>query len=226
MIQPLILLREAPKDGAPPGDEEDLGLEVDPTHATDPPDPDTFDPGANLAEGEADDPIPPEDDEAATPEDGETPPENEGDDLEDDEDDDGLGGDEGAGEQPDPVAEQLKRERLYDSVSDAQLQAKNLSDAATFIINRSQDPTALKFASRAKQLVDEVDEQCAIVMSKFADLGYERARDLYATIRERVSAVAEIIKHVIDGDDDFRKSDSGNPQRNGSAPGNGRGRSE
>ena len=225
-----LILREAPKA---PAEDEDLGLETDPTLTTDPapPDaPDHVDPGTTGA-GDGD---PPEEEDGGTGGDPENPDSeppaddgSTGDGLDDDDDDEELGGDEETtGEETDPVAEQLRRERLYDSVSDAQLHAKELSSTAAFIINRSQDATALKFASRAKQLVDEVDEQCAIVMAKFSDLGYERARDLYATIRERVSAVAEIIKHVIDGDEDFRKSDSGDPQRNGSAPGNGRGRSE
>ena len=216
MIRPLILFHEA--------EEEDLGLDADPTKDATPPaeaeepsgskggDDET---GADTAAGK---------DDASPEEKSEGEEELDTEDDEDDEDD--LGGDGSEGEAADPVAEQLKRERLYDTVADAQQQCRKLSDAATFIINRSQDETALKFASRAKQLVDEVDEQCNIVMSRFSDLGYERARDLYATIRERVSAVAEIIKHVIDGDDDFRKSDSGAPHRNGSASGYGRGRSE
>ena len=94
------------------------------------------------------------------------------------------------------------------------------------IIDRIQDETARKFAIRAKELIDETNQQCSVLRTRFADLGYERVRDLYATARERVSAVAEIIKHVIDGDDDFRKPDSGNPQRNGSTTEQGRGRSE
>lgn len=214
MHNTLILLREAPKPkaadaAAPPGD--------DPVEKTDP--------AADATE-------PPKDDRAAEPADDAATTDSVTDDdaaLEDDDDEDADPGDnslDAGGGESDPIADRLRRERLYDSIADAQRQCTKLIDSAVFILDRCKDPTAMKFASRAKQILDETDEQCSIVRSKFADLGYERARDLYSTIRERVSAVAEIIKHVIDGDDDFRKSDSGNPQRNGSTPEQGRGRSE
>jgi hypothetical protein len=213
MHNTLILLREAPK---PPADATPDDMSADPTGDAD----------AEMS-------VPPDTDEPPVED---TPPD-EGtdetavDDTEDDDDEeDGLGDelndDAATGDESDPIADRLRRERLYDSIADAQRQCTKLITSTVFILDRCRDPVAMKFASRAKQILDETDEQCSIVRSKFADLGYERARDLYSTIRERVSAVAEIIKHVIDGDDDFQKSDSGNPQRNGSTPKQGRGRSE
>ena len=217
MLRPLILMTEAPKKDdaeADPAADDDKKV----TTADDPPadDPPADDPPADDAEG---------DDTGAA---------DDGADLEDDEDDeDGLGGGDAGdnsldvGEtQSDPVQEQLRRERLYDAIAEAQHQCEQLSASASIIIDRIQDETARKFAIRAKELIDETNQQCSVLRTRFADLGYERVRDLYATARERVSAVAEIIKHVIDGDDDFRKPDSGNPQRNGSTTEQGRGRSE
>ena len=217
MLRPLILMTEAPKKDdaeADPAADDDKKV----TTADDPPadDPPADDPPADDAEG---------DDTGAA---------DDGADLEDDEDDeDDLGGGD-AGDnsldadetQTDPVQEQLRRERLYDAIAEAQHQCEQLSASASIIIDRIQDETARKFAIRAKELIDETNQQCSVLRTRFADLGYERVRDLYATARERVSAVAEIIKHVIDGDDDFRKPDSGNPQRNGSTTEQGRGRSE
>ena len=217
MLRPLILMTEAPKKDdaeADPAADDDKKV----TTADDPPadDPPADDPPSDDAEG---------DDTGAA---------DDGADLEDDEDDeDDLGGGDAgdnsldAGEtQSDPVQEQLRRERLYDAIAEAQHQCEQLSASASIIIDRIQDETARKFAIRAKELIDETNQQCSVLRTRFADLGYERVRDLYATARERVSAVAEIIKHVIDGDDDFRKPDSGNPQRNGSTTEQGRGRSE
>jgi hypothetical protein len=212
MHNTLILLREAPKpkavDDAPPDDAS-----------------------SDKVEPATDETPPPVDDKVVPTDDTETDDDAAALEDDDDEDDDGAddAGDnslDAGGSESDPIADRLRRERLYDSIADAQRQCTKLIDSAVFILDRCRDPVAMKFASRAKQILDETDEQCSIVRSKFADLGYERARDLYSTIRERVSAVAEIIKHVIDGDDDFRKSDSGNPQRNGSTPEQGRGRSE
>jgi hypothetical protein len=214
MLKPLILLTEAPKPKgeddlpaddpkqkpAPKGKGKDSLPEDDAPPSDDPTDGSDDDGTDNLAAGGADDGTG-------------------GDDVNDLEDDDNIGDpslDMSQGKQPDPVAEKIKRERLYDAIVDSQQQCEQLSASADVIIDRIQDDTARKFAIRAKQMVDDTAEQCAIIRTRFADLGYERTRDLYATMRERVSAVAEIIKHVIDGDDDFRKTDSGAPQRNGS----------
>lgn len=217
MLRPLILMTEAPKkddaEADPAADDDKKATTADDPPADDPP---ADDPPSDDAEG---------DDTGAA---------DDGADLEDDEDDeDDLGGGDAgdnsldAGEtQTDPVQEQLRRERLYDAIAEAQHQCEQLSASASIIIDRIQDETARKFAIRAKELIDETNQQCSVLRTRFADLGYERVRDLYATARERVSAVAEIIKHVIDGDDDFRKPDSGNPQRNGSTTEQGRGRSE
>ena len=142
----------------------------------------------------------------------------------DDEEGDGLDG--GDTEQADPVAERLRREQLYDAVVDIQQQCEQLSGSAEILADRLEDKAAKMFAIRSKKLLDDTISQCDIIRSRFADLGYERVRDIYATVRERVSAVAEIIKHVIDGDDDFRKTDSGNLRRNGSASEQGRGKNE
>ena len=217
MLKPMILLTEAPKPADDP-DAKDPALDDKGKGAADPA---TEDPPADNPED--DDPTDPADD-SGNADDPASP------DLEDDEeDDDNLGDpslDMNQDQSSDPVTEKLRRERLYDAIVDSQQQCEQLSASADVIIGRIQDDTARKFAIRAKQLVDETGEQCATIRTKFADLGYERARDLYATARERVSAVAEIIKHVIDGDDDFRKTDSGTPQRNGSTTEKGRGRSE
>ena len=213
MLKPMILLTEAPKPADDP-DAKDPALDDKGKGAADPA---TEDPPADNPED--DDPTDPADD-SGNADDPASP------DLEDD---DNLGDpslDMNQDQSSDPVTEKLRRERLYDAIVDSQQQCEQLSASADVIIGRIQDDTARKFAIRAKQLVDETGEQCATIRTKFADLGYERARDLYATARERVSAVAEIIKHVIDGDDDFRKTDSGTPQRNGSTTEKGRGRSE
>lgn len=220
MLQPLILMTEAPKKDdatADPAAEDDTNKKG---AAEDPP-------ADDAATGDEDSPADDDSSASGSGEDDATALEDE------DDDEDGLdgsdSGDNGldAGEsQSDPVQEQLRRERLYDAIAEAQHQCEQLSSSASIIIDRIQDETALKFAIRAKELIDETNQQCSVLRTRFADLGYERVRDLYATARERVSAVAEIIKHVIDGDDDFRKPDSGNPQRNGSTTEQGRGRSE
>ena len=200
MLRPMILLSEADKKA---DDELDLS---DPT-AGDPPADDkatATDPAASddAAGGGADNVDNLEDDDA--------------------DDDAPLDGADGSldtqqGTETDEVAERIKRERLYDAIVDSQQQCEQLTASVDIVIDRIQDDTARKFAIQARKTLADAADQCAIIRTRFADLGYERTRDLYATIRERVSAVAEIIKHVIDGDDDFRKPDSGTPQRNGSA---------
>ena len=218
-MKPLILLTEAPKDDALPPEEDDpKKKKKDDADPADPPADDTKTDNADDLDGGT------ETDDAVLGGAGDGL-----DEEDDEEDDDNLGDpslDMDQSQQSDPVAEKLKRERLYDAIAASQEQCEQLSASADVLIDRIQDDTARKFAVRAKKLVDDTAEQCATIRTKFADLGYKRARDLYATARERVSAVAEIIKHVIDGDDDFRKTDSGTPQRNGSAAEKGRGRSE
>lgn len=112
-------------------------------------------------------------------------------------------------EPADPVGDEIRRGRLYDAVSDIQKNCTDLIESATFLTNRLEDATTRQTVERAKEILEEAVRQCTVLRTKFADLGYERVRTVYLTVRERVSAVAEIIKHVIDGDDDFRNSDSG-----------------
>ena len=216
-FRPLILLTEADDldlpqmDNAPHQEEmpEDDAEGKDPAEMPDDGTPPADDPSASTDPNADPDPDP--DPDAGSVED-------------DDEEGDGLDG--GDTEQADPVAERLRREQLYDAVVDIQQQCEQLSGSAEILADRLEDKAAKMFAIRSKKLLDDTISQCDIIRSRFADLGYERVRDIYATVRERVSAVAEIIKHVIDGDDDFRKTDSGNLRRNGSASEQGRGKNE
>jgi hypothetical protein len=209
-VKPLILLE---------ADDIDLP-EMDNAPHSEPVPEDDADPATPAETPPGDDPAPTED----PPADGETDPAAEADPDTEDDDDDGLGG--GDTEQTDPVADRLRREQLYDAIVDVQQQCEQLSASAEILVDRIEDKTAKVFAVRSKKLLDDTISQCDVIRSRFADLGYERVRDIYATVRERVSAVAEIIKHVIDGDDDFRKTDSGNLRRNGSASEQGRGKNE
>ena len=216
-FRPLILLTEADDldlpqmDNAPHQEEmpEDDAEGKDPAEMPDDGTPPADDPSADTDPNANSDP-------AADPDTGSV--------EDDDEEGDGLDG--GDTEQADPAAERLRREQLYDAIVDIQQQCEQLSGSAEILADRLEDKAAKMFAIRSKKLLDDTISQCDIIRSRFADLGYERVRDIYATVRERVSAVAEIIKHVIDGDDDFRKTDSGNLRRNGSASEQGRGKNE
>ena len=104
----------------------------------------------------------------------------------------------------DPVEASVRRERLYDALAEVELQAKDLADAADVYATRGRDESGRRFASRARDLAAECARQVGVARGVFPDLGYERARDVYASARERVGAVAELLKHLIDGDDDFR----------------------
>lgn len=121
----------------------------------------------------------------------------------------GLGGKSPPAESADPVGNEIRRGRLYDAVADVQKNCTDLIESAAFLTNRLEDAATRQTVERAKEILEEAVRQCTVLRTKFADLGYERVRTVYLTVRERVSAVAEIIKHVIDGDDDFRNSDSG-----------------
>ena len=197
----LILLAEAPDPA-----------KADPTKVkTDPP----ADPAKTAPKVKAD----PSADPAADDADGGTPPDDDtsvddadmGDDaggIDDggDDDDDPL--DDGVAPTVDAIDEELRRGQLYDAVVEVHAQCKALSDTARTVSERVKDEAVSLYITRAKRLIDDTADQCDILRSRFADLGYDRVRDLYTTVRERVSAVAEIIKHVIDGDDDFRQPGS------------------
>ena len=212
MLRPIILFNEAPGDkksadrkptdgqNADPGDKKSADRKPTDGQNADPADDQNADPADDQnADPVDDDP----DDEGAS-------------DNSDDADD--LAGDEGAADDPaDAVGEQLRREQLYDAIVELLHHCTRLGESAEIIVNRTQDEDARALATRARELVEETRAKCEVVRTRFAELGYQRTRTLYTTLRERVSAVAEIIKHVIDGDDDFRKPDSGNSQRNGSA---------
>ena len=143
---------------------------------------------------------------------GDTDSEDSEGDGEDGEDGGGLGGEPPPAKPVDPVGDEIRRGRLYDAVADVQKNCTDLIESAAFLTNRLEDATTRQTVERAKEILEEAVRQCTVLRTKFADLGYERVRTVYLTVRERVSAVAEIIKHVIDGDDDFRNSDSGAPK--------------
>ena len=143
---------------------------------------------------------------------GDTDSEDSEGDSEDGEDGGGLGGESPPAKPVDPVGDEIRRGRLYDAVADVQKNCTDLIESAAFLTNRLEDATTRQTVERAKEILEEAVRQCTVLRTKFADLGYERVRTVYLTVRERVSAVAEIIKHVIDGDDDFRNSDSGAPK--------------
>lgn len=143
--------------------------------------------------------------------DDQSPPDTEGDDDFDmdseDSGDDDSSSSEPAADPSEAVTEKLRRERLYDAILEVQDQAEKLRDSAAVLIERIDDGENRTMAVRANAIMRTTVHQCEVLRKYFADLGYEKVRELYATARERVSAVTEIIKHVIDGDDDF----SGNP---------------
>jgi hypothetical protein len=202
-----VPLNEAPGD--PPKDEKELKepggkAAVDPAAKPDAP----KDPKAKpAAKPDADPADPPADDGSS---DFNIDDDDNSDTSELGSDDPGDGSADGApASAPDPASEKIKRERMYDSLVEIQAQCQALSTASEQLLDRIKDPVGQKYITRSKALIDEANEQCTTLRARFADLGYERVRDVYVTVRERVSAVAEIIKHVIDGDDDFRKPDSG-----------------
>jgi hypothetical protein len=98
----------------------------------------------------------------------------------------------------DPVQAAVKRERLYDALEEVEDQANELAKCATDCAASAQEASMRNFASRARDLADECARQVAVTRERFADLGYDRARDVYTSARERVGAVAELLKHVID----------------------------
>ena len=192
-LRPLILLAEAPADKKPANDS--TGETPDDTGET----PDDTAPPADADTGET----------SASAEDA--PPADDGEDDAPADDGDALDGSSDL-EQPeagsDSVADRLKREQLLDEIDRITAQAGALSRSLAFVADRSSDPKSRAMAADAKAIVDEAGRQCSVILINFSDLGYDRVQTVFLTVRERVAAVAEIIKHVIDGDDDFRDSDS------------------
>jgi hypothetical protein len=117
-----------------------------------------------------------------------------------------------ASDETDPVADRLKRTDLFDAITEIREQCKVLVSSAAFLADRTSDETARRLASKARSIAAEAERQCGILHANFSDFGYERVRAIYLTVRERVSAVAEVLKHVIDGDEDFRQTDSGSAE--------------
>jgi hypothetical protein len=190
-LRPLILLAEAPKgdaDPAPPDDATPPDAEADPA------------PKGGPAPAD-----PPDDPPADVP-----PPTDDADPVGDDEEGDPGAADGGPApaETPDAVADRLRREQLLEEIDRATAQAASLSRSLAFLADRANDPQARAMAVESKKIVDEAERQCSIILVNFSDLGYDRVQTAFRTVRERVAAVAEIVKHVIDGDDDFRDSDS------------------
>ena len=140
-----------------------------------------------------------------------------GEDTGDEESDDGsdIGGSE---EDSNAFEETQRKERLYDAMVDIQTQCAKLLKSADFLMDRISDRTGKEMVLRAKKILTDTNDQCDTIRTRFSDIGYDRVLSLYATVRERVAAVAEIIKHVIDGDDDFRKPPPETPRGTTSHP--------
>lgn len=117
----------------------------------------------------------------------------------------------------DVVAEELRREALYDAIVESRQQCEKLRQSTDTIIDRLSEKSGRDMAIRARKTLDTTIRQCETICDRFSDIGYERVRELYSTVRERVAALSEIIKHVIDGDDDFQKTDSGTNQKDDTA---------
>ena len=157
----------------------------------------------------ADSAPPPEDDPADTPPGDDAPP---GDDPAGDDENDDLTADDGAAGPPaDPVADRLRREQLLNEIESVRDQARSLERALAFLADRASEASARSMAAEARKIADEAARQCSVVLVNFSDLGHDRVLTVFRTVRERVSAVAEIVKHVIDGDDDFRDPRAGRP---------------
>ena len=175
---------------------------------------------------ETDAPDPGETDEKKAPsaeDDGagdEAPPEPSPDEMDDDEEDGGgdLAGETSGSSPSDPVADRLRREQLLNEIESIRDQAKSLERSLAFLADRASEASARTMAATSRKIVEEAARQCSVILINFSDLGYDRVLTVFRTVRERVSAVAEIVKHVIDGDDDFRDSRSGATERDNGPP--------
>ena len=199
---PLLLLIEAPPQEKDPA----AGADAKPD-AIEPPTDDTADIGAKGDE-------PPPDDPSA--DDGAGDGTGEDDPLGDDEEDDDLGGD-GAGGEDDgaagdgtdagdgaPPVDPAKKEALFDAMFEMRETCRTLLRSIDAIAGGIENEDLSRTVARARQLVDEAERQSSMLLSRFTSFDYEKARSLFQSVKERVSSVSEVIKHVIDGDDDSR----------------------
>lgn len=105
--------------------------------------------------------------------------------------------------------EALKSERLYDQIVSYRNNAKQLSDAVEILLTRIPEASSKDMLGQIKVILGTVQDQCDTLLTRFQDIGYTTVLGVSTSIRERVTTVAEILKHVIDGDENFREPDSG-----------------
>ena len=203
---PLLLLTEAPPQEKDPA----AGADAKPD-AIEPPTDDTADIAAK-----GDEPPPADDaadgDATGGEEDGGTADDAFGDDEEDDDlGGDGAGGEEdgAAGDGTDagdgtPPVDPAKKEALFDAMFEMRETCRTLLRSIDAIAGGIENEDLSRTVARARQLVDEAERQSSTLLSRFTSFDYEKARSLFQSVKERVSSVSEVIKHVIDGDDDSR----------------------
>jgi hypothetical protein len=114
---------------------------------------------------------------------------------------------------PDPAAaaqEQVRREELYGWIEEAEGQAADLAIAAASVAETGKGKSTV--AAQIKSDMEEAARQSAVLRAHFLDLGYDNARRVYDTVRERVTSAAASLKHEIDGDDELKAAGSGEQQ--------------
>ena len=201
---PLLLIEAPPAEKDPAA-----GADAKPD-AMEPPTDGTDDIGAKADEPPPDDGGG-EDDGAGEDDPGAADGSDLGDDDEDDDlgdGDDGIGADDGdgtgGGEDATPPVDPAKKEALFDAMFEMRETCRTLLRSIDAIAGGIENEDLSKTVARARQLVDEAERQSSTLLSRFTSFDYEKARSLFQSVKERVSSVSEVIKHVIDGDDDSR----------------------
>ena len=197
-----LVLTEAPKDtGNPaPGTADS---ELDKPDATPP-----------TEEAPADGDTSPEEDtppEEPTPEtpptdDGVTDPANDADNqagIDADESDMAPEDNDPAGDALAQVQEEMRRTELYDSIEANSNDCKSLIATIDKMLTVVKDPKAITICVTMRSKMEKLYDESEVIRTRFNDFGYDVALRVYATARERVSAVGEIIKQIIDSDADF-----------------------
>ena len=196
MIRPFILFNEADKKATAKEDSPDLNNDhVDEAEVTAPID-------------DHNDPMPDAEDDTSSTDDGNTSGEDAGsDDLNDDGLDDNT--DDSTASDNTAAAEStftdvLKKERMFDAIVEIRKQCDILTPSIAFLSTAVKDEKVITIVVKLKKVIQDTSDQCDVICTKFADIGYDNISKLYPVLADRITTVSDVLENVIDSDERFK----------------------
>jgi hypothetical protein len=106
--------------------------------------------------------------------------------------------------QDEPPVNKVKLQTLFDDILSLRGTCEFLIRGIETAISASSNDKLGKILENAHSILDNAIKHCNIVLVNFSSYSYDNCLAISRTVGERVEAVAKMLKHVIDGDDDTR----------------------